>query len=605
MRMAQDVGRCASESREPYFSRSLIMIGSKRKNACAVCAACLSVLYLALLFHSQFSFSQSDESFYSALVHRLWLGDRMILSEWHPVQFYTPLLLPLYSLYRLLVPSGDGVILFMRILTITFSWLVSLLLFAHLSGKYPPVPSALSACLCLLYSRANIAGPSYYNLFALFIVLFAVCLSASASPAPSHLPKPVLSFLSGCCFSMGVLCNPYAVLLLLLLPVFLLWLRPKQFLRHFLSGILVCAVLYLLYAMDFSSLDSYLKNILYVPSDPEHLGSLSSKWVTLMAHFRSMVYWFFLAIVLGFSALLLWGKPRMSPAFFSLLHLAYLFACLVYFFMFILLGVHRKPCFTILLLFSTSALPDFLVSVQSRRHEPAALLYVLGFGVSIVFFLSSNTGLDAMSVGFCVSSMGAMLLLGPTFEAFRPFGSRVRALCRAVLCTLLLITLTLCAAHRFLGIYRDASLPRLDTRLQSGPAKGLLTTQDHARQYESILCTIEEVEAQVPDAAVLHSKRAPWAYLCTDWTYGTPTAWTTDLSSERLPAYYTLHPDRQPTLVFLYSPDVGHFEAAPFNNHVWSPQFNTNTLSGLFYDLIVSSGTIIAQTDYVTVYRIP
>ena len=581
------------------------MIRSQRKNACAACAVCLSVLYLALLFHSQFSFSQSDESFYTALVHRLWLGDRMILHEWHPVQFYTPMLLPFYSLFRFLVPSGDGVILFMRILTITFSWLVSLLLFAHLSGKYPPVPSALSASLCLLYSRANIAGPSYYNLFALFIVLFVICLSMSAAPDPSPLPRPVLSFLSACCFSMGVLCNPYAVLLLLLLPVFLRWLRPKRFLRYFVSGILVCAGVYLLYATDFSSLDRYFESILYVLSDPEHLGSLSSRWVTLMAHFHSMVYWFFLAIVLGFSALLLWGRPHMSPAVFSLLHLAYLFACLVYFFMFILLGVHRKPCFTVLLLFSTSALPAFLVSVQSRRHELAALLYLLGIGVSVVFFLSSNTGLDAMSVGFCVSSMGAMLFLGRAFEAFRPFGSKVRALCRAMLCALLLITLTLCAAHRFLGIYRDASLPGLDTRLQSGPAKGLLTTQDHAGQYGSILRTIEEVEAQVPDAAVLHSKRAPWAYLCTDWAYGTPTAWTTDISSERLPAYYALHPDRQPTLVFLYSPDVGHFETAPFNHHVWSPQPNTNTLSGPFYDLIVSSGTVIVQTDYVTVYRIP
>ena len=47
--------------------------------------------------------------------------------------------------------------------------------------------------------------------------------------------------------------------------------------------------------------------------------------------------------VLGFSALLLWGRPRMSPAVFSLLHLAYLFACLVYFFMFILLGAFINP----------------------------------------------------------------------------------------------------------------------------------------------------------------------------------------------------------------------------------------------------------------------
>ena len=59
----------------------------------------LCILFGHLLFHTQYSFCQSDESFYISHVKRLYEGNRLILDEWHPTQFYLPILLPFYAVF--------------------------------------------------------------------------------------------------------------------------------------------------------------------------------------------------------------------------------------------------------------------------------------------------------------------------------------------------------------------------------------------------------------------------------------------------------------------------------------------------------------------------
>ena len=78
----------------------------------------LTAAAAVLLYRCFFSFVWSDESFYLSLVHRFWAGDAPIVDEWSGVQFYAVILLPVYSLYRLLVGSSDGVYLFFRILAV-------------------------------------------------------------------------------------------------------------------------------------------------------------------------------------------------------------------------------------------------------------------------------------------------------------------------------------------------------------------------------------------------------------------------------------------------------------------------------------------------------
>ena len=89
----------------------------------------LLVLGTALILHCRLSFCQSDESFYLALAHRLWSGDRLIIDEWHVAQFYSPIILPFYALFRAAVPDGSGVYLYARVLHVFFSVVVSILFY--------------------------------------------------------------------------------------------------------------------------------------------------------------------------------------------------------------------------------------------------------------------------------------------------------------------------------------------------------------------------------------------------------------------------------------------------------------------------------------------
>ena len=136
--------------------------------------ALLAGLGVILLFHCRLSFCQSDESFYLALAHRLWRGDRMILDEWHPAQFYSPLLLPFYSLYRALIPSGDGVYLAARLCYTASALLCALLVYGRATKETAWPAACAASALVLLYSRANISGLSYYNLCLLFALLIYV-----------------------------------------------------------------------------------------------------------------------------------------------------------------------------------------------------------------------------------------------------------------------------------------------------------------------------------------------------------------------------------------------------------------------------------------------
>ena len=70
------------------------------------------------MFHAQYSFCQSDETFYISTVKKIYQGQRLILDEWHSTQFYSPLLLPFYAIHRFVVGGDKGIIHYYRIIMI-------------------------------------------------------------------------------------------------------------------------------------------------------------------------------------------------------------------------------------------------------------------------------------------------------------------------------------------------------------------------------------------------------------------------------------------------------------------------------------------------------
>lgn len=54
---------------------------------------------VVLAVRNLYSFSWNDEALYLAEIHRLLLGGKPFVDEWHPTQFYAVLFVPFYYTY--------------------------------------------------------------------------------------------------------------------------------------------------------------------------------------------------------------------------------------------------------------------------------------------------------------------------------------------------------------------------------------------------------------------------------------------------------------------------------------------------------------------------
>lgn len=143
----------------------------------------LMILAGILLVRCFYSFSWSDESLYMAEVHRLYLGERPFVDEWHPTQFYASLLLPLYCIYVGIVGSTEGIYLWARFFNLILALLAAETSYLVLR-KYFKLENYLAiagGAMVILYSRANVGGISYHNFFFFFFIISVMLLYAGVN----------------------------------------------------------------------------------------------------------------------------------------------------------------------------------------------------------------------------------------------------------------------------------------------------------------------------------------------------------------------------------------------------------------------------------------
>ncbi|MBQ3480988.1 MAG: hypothetical protein IJH48_01425 [Oscillospiraceae bacterium] len=548
----------------------------------------LTFLGCVLILHGRLSFCQSDESFYLALAHRLWSGDRLILDEWHPAQFYSPLLYPFYALYKAAVPSGDGVYLAARILYVTLALLCSLLLCNRMTGSAAWPAAFAASALVLLYSRANIAGPSYYNLCLLSALAAVLCLSAG---------KKTLWFAGGLFLSCAVLCNPYLAFFAVPLLIAACVIRRSR--RRgccCAAGVFAAALLYIVLLFSYGRPAALIGSLKKVLDDPLHQAGLLESLKAAAWGLKQSVSLFILPqTAIGCLLVLLCRKRgRRSLA---VIRSAYLLLSLL-FVGWTALKAIDSICFAVSVPFTILMLPAALEALLERKKPFALALYAAGLLLAMAFCLGSNTGLDAMTVGFaCSSAGGAPLLFSGKGEG------KALLVRRGLVCCLLAVLIGTFGAHRFLGIYRDAPVSELVQRIEHGPAAGLYTTKEHAAEYEEIRSKLLSLRQRFPDAErVLISKRLPWAYLVTDLRCADMSAWTSEICDPRLEEYYADHP--RPDLVIILAADTASYKTAPFNNHQGSSQMNANPLEGPFFEYLQKNGDLVDETGLMRVYRL-
>ena len=516
-------------------------------------AGALALLAAVLAVRALYGFCWSDESFYLTFAQRLWNGQRLILDEWHPVQFYSVIFYPVLTLYRA-IRGTEGIYLFARFLYLLLALGVSELVLFTFSKEEKVFPSFLCAASVLAYSRGNIWGLSYYNLF-LLLVLTALCLAVRGRKTR------FLNVLSGVCLGFAVLCVPYFAIFVVPTLLYRLWKKESRGQALWLTvGIVFSAAYFLLLFLpkDLGAVASSLKTIL---SDPEHSSGPAANFVAAVEDVRLIYLRDILLAV--FCAALLWAVRKLLPGKAWAEVPALILLCLgaLYSFWRCRKGETGFAAYS----FCMYALALF----RWEDSQPLDLLLRrVGAAMAAAMAMSSNTEAIGFTVGLCVYAMGLILPLSRAEKGKQTVGL-------VLACLMVGITFY----SRVTTVFRDGPLDTLTETMESGPAAGIRTTKESKEQYDQVLTMLEDLEGKYGTGnPVFFTKLLPWGYLACDFPCGAPTAWRTELNSPRLEPYYESHPDSVPAIVVVLNPEIGRNPdpdlAAP----------NENALEGWLWD---------------------
>lgn len=566
----------------------------------------LAILAGILIARCFFSFCQSDESFYAALINRFWSGEKPIQDEWHRAQLYTPLLLPYYWVFHLLNRSTEGVILYFRLIYVFFAIITAVKLYQLVFKKTTDSSfAAILAAVILLYSRANISGASYYNLCMLCSVS-GICSIAEA--VHKEQKKKYLSMIwAGILIACAVLCNPF--LAPVIISVVLISLVMKKRNRETLAlsaGILGMAAIYCFFLLHTTGFRGIIDYFPYILRNSEQNSVIANLLLFARRAIRLSKFTVIPAVLMTVVLILERNRNTINKLCLPI-YMAVQTAALSVTAILSLSQIND----IILLPLSVAAFPCWIISLERKQSVPARHFYLFGLLNAVAFSAASNTGVDAGTVGFCISGIGGLWIIRDVLltinteddsnkENIRGASKQCKS-GQIVVVLLAIVLLVPMFCQRVVGVYRDAPLWKLDTRLVQGPGKGLFTTKNHAAQYESICDSLKELSELYPEGRILYCKNLPWAYLVTNYGYGTSSPWRT--YTEDLENYYTVRPDNRADYLCVLNETVGCWEKSPFNNNPEAGTPNAFNYEGEFWER-VKQNPIITETELLQVYDV-
>ena len=555
----------------------------------------ISLCSIVLLIRSFYSFSWSDESFYLTIVHRFWLGERILQDEWYTTQLSTPLLLPFYSFFEWITGGNEGIYLYYRIIYWGISTVTAFLIFFKLKRWNKTTAALFSGIIYLLYSRANIGGMSYYNMTLTLVLISTVLVYDQIMAKQSQ--KGIL-LLTGVLLALAVVNTPYLVIPYIMIALFLLLSKKYRFLWRKVMlvfiGMGITAIAYMAYVLSKTSLEEILLNIPYILNEPELQNTNPILAIPIMfARIAWRYRW--TIIIYAVDILFLCYKIRKKQNISQMTGKVIFGSNMAIFIVNYFLSANMIGCVNIAFVLFGILL---LLYIREWNKDDQVIIETFGIaGVSVVFSFafSSDTGLDAMTIGFVILAIAMVLILLKNVKI------NENRCCWHIIVAVISFILLQSAFLRVVSVYRDAPLWELDTQITAGPGKYLYTTQKHEEQYNDLLNDIKQYVRT--EDRVLYSKNCFWGYLCTDNEYATPSSWRMSMDSPRLEEYFTLNPEKYPTCVFVLKPEYGNFESSYIQNNERADIPNQNQLQGFLYNYIQKNNYEVIEAESAFIFR--
>lgn len=536
-----------------------------------LCVLTLVVIFALLLWRVPFGYDWSDESDYLALPYRLFVFDRPLLDTWEVHQLSALITLPLVALYGALSGgSTDGILLFTRYCFVAMQFLTAVFAFFVLRRRSGDLAALFAAALLLGYTHFSI-NSLYYNTYALLFLALSVLLVLDATSREARLGWRYA--LSGLLFALSVQAQPYTLLAILVWPFLLApSLRGKREngrrnLLFWLGGAALVAFAFVAYVAARSPFNEIMENVQGMLSDPSY--PKISYLEQTMQYFNAIRV-IFCPASYGAAALVpigIWYTLTKNDKRKRALRILGVAAAIAVMAGAVVVASLRDwsdiyRLNTLAMAFSLAGPGLFLLN--DRKTGAAAALFFLGAALSVATQFGSNTRILASSGMLVLGSMGTVLCL---FDCLRDLATRgIPASQQSpqkqqrVFTALFALAVAVCILgtgivfwYRMSAVHRDAALPELTQTIQTGPAKGIRTTPEHAKQYEQL---VSDILALAPKHGnLLVSNLFPDAYLLTDLVPAAPGEF--NMSIAFLSRYYELHPERLPDYIFAIDASYG------------------------------------------------
>lgn len=563
----------------------------------------LTSFFIILVIRAIYSFCWSDESLYVANIHRLLLGDSFIKDEWNPCMISTYILIPIYKVYTIVVGTTKGIYLFFRIFTILLQFIVSIEIFKYFYKIKKDIVGFSSALFFLIYTRANILGPSYYSLSLIFFTWFTIYFAEKKY------------FKAGILYAISVLENPYLVIFLILLIVLLI--MQKVSVKEVISFIAGGTLILILFLFLFLSRIHITEIKRYLPIWLKYLKRTAGEGRTFLGLISQFIKTFSSKFVLLWGILFviscIWKcvKFDLSKKNKILSIVAQIIFNFIIIFEMIVGYLKVKNIlggsYIVFALCMTIYIPCIFTNMDKMEREIFIFFSVMSLVLSLAFWYASNNGMDAIGIGFAMYMIPILFAIFCSLEKCKTQNYYLYLKC----CTSIVLFLVFCSTFflRIFAVYRDGRLGECSQRLQKGPAAGLYTTKEHADQYNNVCDVIDtyinNTEQKTEERpTLLVSKLAPWVYVYAETKCDAPTLWRVVINSEDVYSYYTEGNHELPQYCLILNPEYGNFK----DNYIvtWGtggdPVPNSNDSSGWLIEKMQQAGYLEEETACGKIY---
>lgn len=544
-----------------------------------------------------------DESHYLCIPHRLALGDRMLIDEWHVSQFSTPLQYPLFKLYYS-IWGTEGIQLFFRYLYVVCQVAVSLFAFIRLQKKYGYTALIASLMYCH-YTAINCFALSYYTMSLMASTVICTLLFTG-----EHTKKHEL-IVVGLCLSAAVLSEPFLAFVYFAYAIAVLIVRiikkktaPDELLsvKTFLlisASVFVSAVAFFVFFFSRTSIKEILEVLPEFFTDSEYQfpglseGKQNIIGFELFTVFQKIGLPFFIADgILMIAAIV--DKKRMQhrPSYLILAGVVNVL---------MLITIYVRYFADSYMFYVTRHIPLFVFGglcclLLQHKHEHRKLIqfYCAGIVFSLILDISSANYTVVCLLGGVFSNIAVFPIAQELLREIRVYaeengknsetktaaktGLQLKKMASAALaCVMIVAPLSelgsLTFEKKFMlfenlflidplslmhldpyEIYHDMSCSvddKIDTVIEEGPLKGIYTAKEVADIYYLLLKDLDTIK-QNTNGPVYIFGLFPWMYLYLELPYGAYSAWYVeeDFFTRQL-KYWDMYPERIPDYVYI------------------------------------------------------